>query len=65
MISDQALERDREELFKPWPKDCYGRFGLMLKVRRTFAPTDADRPDLIQGILLQFLGLSRGHEHSR
>ena len=50
MISDQALERERQELFKRWLNDCS---GLMLKVARAFAPTDADRQDLIQEILLQ------------
>jgi RNA polymerase sigma-70 factor, ECF subfamily len=50
MISDQARERDRRELFKCWLHDCS---GLMLKVARAFAPTDADRQDLIQEILLQ------------
>jgi len=50
MIGDEALEQDRQELFKRWVHDCS---GLMLKVARAFAPSDADRQDLIQEILLQ------------
>ena len=50
MIGDEALARDQQELFKQWVHDCS---GLMLKVARAFAPTDADRQDLIQEILLQ------------
>jgi len=50
MTGDQALERDRQELFKGWVHNCS---GLMLKVARAFALTDADRQDLIQEILLQ------------
>ena len=50
MIGDQALERDRQELFKHWLNDCS---GLIVKVARAFAPTDADRQDIIQEILLQ------------
>jgi len=50
MIGDHTLERDRQELFKRWLHDCS---GLMLKVARAFAPTHADRQDLIQEILLQ------------
>jgi RNA polymerase sigma-70 factor (ECF subfamily) len=50
MTGDQALERERQELFKRWVHDCS---GLMFNVARAFAPTDADRQDLIQEILLQ------------
>ena len=50
MIGDEALEQGRQELFKRWVHDCS---GLVLKVARAFAPTDADRQDLIQEILLQ------------
>ena len=50
MSGHEALERDRQELFKAWLKDCS---GLVLKVARAFAPAEADRQDLIQEILLQ------------
>ena len=48
MTGDPVLQRN--ELFKRWLNDCS---GLMLKVARAFAQTDADRQDLIQEILLQ------------
>jgi RNA polymerase sigma-70 factor (ECF subfamily) len=50
MIGHQALRHDPQELFKRWLQDCS---GLVFKVARAFAPTEADRQDLIQEILLQ------------
>src|SRR5262245_25078052 len=48
MIGDET--RQEQELFKRWLNDCS---GLMWKVARAFAPTDSDRQDLLQEILLQ------------
>jgi RNA polymerase sigma-70 factor (ECF subfamily) len=46
----QAPDDDRQVLFSAWLKE---HAGLVFKVARAFAPTEADRQDLIQDILLQ------------
>jgi RNA polymerase sigma-70 factor, ECF subfamily len=50
MIAQPATEESREALFKRWLEH---HTGLVFKVARAFAPTDADRDDLVQEILLQ------------
>jgi RNA polymerase sigma-70 factor (ECF subfamily) len=50
MIDTTAANESREALFKRWLKQ---HTGLVFKVARTFAPSDADRDDLVQEILLQ------------
>jgi RNA polymerase sigma-70 factor (ECF subfamily) len=50
MSGHEAPGHDHQELFKSWLRDCS---GLVFKVARGFAPTEADRQDLIQEILLQ------------
>ena len=50
MTGHEPLTHDRQELFKAWVRDCS---GLIFKVARAFAPTEADRQDLVQEILLQ------------
>jgi len=50
MIVQPAADGSREALFKRWLEQ---HSGLVFKVARTFAPSDADRADLVQEILLQ------------
>src|SRR5215211_311438 len=50
MIGPIATDESREALFKRWLKQ---HSGLVFKVARTFAPSDGDRDDLVQEILLQ------------
>ena len=50
MIGQTATDPGREALFKLWLEQ---HTGLVFKVARTFAPSDADRADLVQEILLQ------------
>jgi RNA polymerase sigma factor (sigma-70 family) len=50
MIAHAATDDGRETLFKRWLEQ---HTGLVFKVARTFAPSDADRDDLVQEILLQ------------
>lgn len=50
MIAQPASDGGREALFKRWLEQ---HTGLVFKVARTFAPSDADRDDLVQEILLQ------------
>jgi RNA polymerase sigma-70 factor, ECF subfamily len=50
MIPHPATDASREVLFKRWLEQ---HIGLVFKVARTFAPSDADCDDLVQEILLQ------------
>jgi len=50
MIGQPATNDSREALFRRWLEQ---HTGLVFKVVRTFAPSDADRDDLVQEILLQ------------
>ena len=50
MIAPTAADDSREAIFKRWLQQ---HTGLVFKVARTFAPSDADRDDLVQEILLQ------------
>ena len=50
MIAQPVTDASREALFKRWLEQ---HIGLVFKVARTFAPSDADRDDLVQEILLQ------------
>src|SRR5215471_18572583 len=50
MNAKAATDDSRELVFRRWLKQ---HTGLVLKVARTFAPSDADRDDLVQQILLQ------------
>ncbi|HEY0552535.1 MAG TPA: sigma-70 family RNA polymerase sigma factor [Verrucomicrobiae bacterium] len=50
MIAQPEAEASREAVFKHWLEH---HTGLVFKVARTFAPSDADRDDLVQEILLQ------------
>jgi RNA polymerase sigma-70 factor (ECF subfamily) len=50
MIVQPATDASREALFKRWLEE---HTGLVFKVARAFAPSDADRADLVQEILLQ------------
>jgi RNA polymerase sigma-70 factor (ECF subfamily) len=50
MITQAATDASREALFMCWLEQ---HSGLIFKVARTFAPSDADRADLVQEILLQ------------
>ena len=50
MIVQPATDDSREAGFKRWLKQ---HTGLVFKVARAFAPSDADRDDLVQEILLQ------------
>jgi RNA polymerase sigma-70 factor, ECF subfamily len=50
MIAQAATDDSREPVFRRWLKQ---HTGLVFKVARTFAPSDADRDDLVQEILLQ------------
>src|SRR5829696_2019337 len=50
MIEQTATDDGREELFKRWLEQ---HTGLVFKVARAFAPSDADCDDLVQEILLQ------------
>lgn len=46
----EAPDDDRQVLFSAWLRE---HAGLIFKVARAFAPTETDRQDLIQDILLQ------------
>jgi RNA polymerase sigma-70 factor (ECF subfamily) len=50
MIGQAESDASREVLFKRWLEQ---HSGLVFKVANGFAPTDADRADLVQEILLQ------------
>jgi RNA polymerase sigma-70 factor, ECF subfamily len=50
MIAPTAADDSRESLFRRWLKE---HAGLVFKVARAFAPSAADRDDLVQEILLQ------------
>lgn len=50
MITPTANDSSEEGLFKRWLEQ---HTGLVFKVARAFAPSDADRDDLVQEILLQ------------
>jgi RNA polymerase sigma-70 factor, ECF subfamily len=50
MIEQPATDDAREVVFKRW---LHEHTGLVFKVARTFAPSGADRDDLVQQILLQ------------
>ena len=50
MIGQTANDPSHEALFKRWLEQ---HSGLVFKVARTFAASDADRDDLVQEILLQ------------
>jgi RNA polymerase sigma-70 factor (ECF subfamily) len=50
MIAQSAPDNSREAIFKRWLNQ---HMGLVFTVARTFAPSDADRDDLVQEILLQ------------
>ena len=50
MIVPPASDDSREAVFKRWLEQ---HIGLVFTVARTFAPSDADRDDLVQEILLQ------------
>jgi RNA polymerase sigma-70 factor (ECF subfamily) len=50
MIAQPASDDSQEAVFKCWLKQ---HSGLVFKVARTFAPSEADRDDLVQEILLQ------------
>jgi RNA polymerase sigma-70 factor (ECF subfamily) len=50
MIAQAATYDSRELVFRRWLKQ---HTGLVFKVARTFAPSHADRDDLVQEILLQ------------
>jgi DNA-directed RNA polymerase specialized sigma24 family protein len=50
MIAQAATDDSREPDFRRWLKQ---HIGLVFKVARTFAPSDANRDDLVQEILLQ------------
>jgi RNA polymerase sigma-70 factor (ECF subfamily) len=50
MIVPPRTDDSREAVFRRWLEQ---HIGLVFKVARTFAPSDADRDDLVQEILLQ------------
>ena len=50
MIAPTSADDSREAIFKRWLTQ---HTGLVFKVARAFAPSDADRDDLVQEILLQ------------
>jgi RNA polymerase sigma-70 factor (ECF subfamily) len=50
MITQPTSDNSREAVFRRWLKQ---HTGLVFKVARTYAPSDADRDDLVQEILLQ------------
>jgi RNA polymerase sigma-70 factor (ECF subfamily) len=50
MIAQAATNDSREPVFRRWLNQ---HTGLVFKVARTFASSDADRDDLVQEILLQ------------
>jgi RNA polymerase sigma-70 factor (ECF subfamily) len=50
MIGPPASDDSRETVFRRWLTE---HTGLVFKVARTFAPSDSDRDDLVQEILLQ------------
>jgi len=50
MIGQAGSDASREALFKRWLEQ---HSGLVFKVANAFAPSDADRDDLVQEILLQ------------
>src|SRR6187397_1506463 len=50
MIPQPTTDDAREGVFKRWLTQ---HTGLVFKVARTFAPSEADRDDLVQDILLQ------------
>lgn len=50
MITQPATDDSREAVFKRWLTQ---HTGLVFKVAHTFAPSDSDRDDLVQEILLQ------------
>jgi RNA polymerase sigma-70 factor, ECF subfamily len=50
MITQPTSDDSREAVFRRWLNQ---HTGLVFKVARTFAPSDADRDDLVQEILLQ------------
>src|SRR6187402_2683463 len=50
MIAQPATDDSREALFKRWLEQ---HTGLVIKVARAFAPSAANRDDLVQEILLQ------------
>jgi RNA polymerase sigma-70 factor, ECF subfamily len=50
MIAHAAADESPEAVFRRWLND---HTGLVFKVARAFASTDADRDDLVQEILLQ------------
>src|SRR5215217_1570758 len=49
MTSKPAPDEPREEVFKRWLAQ---HSGLIFKIARSFAPSDSDRDDLVQEILL-------------
>jgi RNA polymerase sigma-70 factor (ECF subfamily) len=50
IVEQPATDEGREAIFKRWLEQ---HTGLVFKVARTFAPSDTDRDDLVQEILLQ------------
>src|SRR5262245_44551846 len=50
MIAQLATDESREAVFRRWLQQ---HTGLVFKAARAFAPSDADRDDLVQEILLQ------------
>ena len=50
IVHQSANDESREAIFKRWLTQ---HTGLVFKVARTFAPSDADRADLVQEIFLQ------------
>ena len=49
MIAQTATDDSREAFFKRWLAQ---HIGLIFKMARTFAPSDADRDNLVQEILM-------------
>ena len=63
MTSQPATVESREDVFKRWLTE---HTRLIFKVARTFAPSDSDRDDLVQEILLQlWRSLPRFKEEAR